>query len=154
MPIKVFFNGDLTVSSTVPGQGNMSYKSLAIAGFQQWTTAVGNTLDFTEVGTSAAADLVVNFATISNPTSPVAWSEQYTYSGSTITHATITLSAQQSGAAITPDLLQLMGAESFGAALGLGQSNNSNDIESANPSVTAPSQADINTLKTLYCSYF
>ena len=155
MPVKVFFNGDLTVSSTVAGQGSMDYQALALAGFQEWTTAVGNTLSFTQVNTAAQADIVVNFATINNPSSPVAWSEQFTFTGNTITGATVTLSAQQSGAAITPGLLQLMGAGILRRrTLGLGQSNNPNDIESANPTVTQPSQTDINTLKTLYCTYF
>ena len=154
MPVKVFINGDLTVNSTVSGQGAMDYSTLAQAGFNEWTNAVGNTLGYTLVNSAAQADIVVNFSTINNPNSPVAWSETYNYTGNTITSAQITLSAQTSGAAVTPALLQLMGAESFGAALGLGESNNSSDLTSANPTVTSPSTADINTLKSLYCSYF
>jgi hypothetical protein len=155
--IKVFFSGDLSVATTWPGVTTpLSYKALVIAGFNEWVTALGSKVSFVEVASATGADVTVSFqdSPIGNSAAWSTPSPGRVYTGSKLTSVNLRFVTQGSGAAISPDLLQLMGAEAFGAVLGLNQSTTITDITALGTTATAPSTRDLNTVKTLYCAYF
>lgn len=149
-PIKIYFGPDLTVPT--PG-GTTSYEQQVLTGFNEWTSRLGGGITYTQVTSAANADVTVSFATDSSTTNSAKWSSTATATNLAFSNVTVTFSASATGTETTA-LLQLMGAEAFGAVLGLPASTSPSDITNTATTATAPSTSDINTVKALYCSYY
>jgi hypothetical protein len=153
--LKVYFNGDLSITTSATGASNpVSFKAALITGFNEWITPLNSTISFTQVSSSSGADIVVNFANSNTAGNSASWTANRSYTGSTLTGANATFTAQQTGGSVEPATLTLIGAQAFGALLGLNPSSSVTDITNANTSATAPSTDDINTVKALYCADF
>ena len=153
--IKVYFNGDLSITTGASGATNpVSYKAAVIAGFNEWTAGLNNKITYTQVTSSSGADIIINFANSNTAGNAASWTANRSFSGSTLTGANATFTAQQTGGSVEPATLTLVGAQSFGALLGLNASPNATDITNANTTATTPSTSDLNTVKTLYCADF
>ncbi|MDR3709666.1 MAG: hypothetical protein P4L33_15315 [Capsulimonadaceae bacterium] len=154
-PIKVYFTNDLTVTTTTATPGvtsTASYETEVLNGFNQWTALLGSGITYSKVSSATGADIVVTFSTDTTTQSTAKWSVSATGTNY-ITSETATFTASSTGA-IAPSLLQQMGAEAFGTMLGLPNSSNTTDITNKNTTATGPSTLDINTAKTLYCTYY
>ena len=141
MPVRVFFFKDAKFT--------VARRSLSVAGFDQWVTATGSTINYTEVTLLANADVTVKF----DPTTQNGLT-QISFSGLSMSLAEINIGVKNQ-----TDLdLACIASHEFGHALGIdGHSDISGDLMYPihfSGEVCPISTRDLNTMKTGYCHLF
>lgn len=140
-PVRVHFVPDAHLTAARQTQ--------TLAGFDQWVTATDGVLRYQINASGAEADIVVRF----NPTTANGLA-RITYGGLTLRRVEIEIGVRN----LAPEDIQCIAAHEFGHALGIdGHSDDPDDLMYAVHFVGTPcpvSQADLNTLKTGYCSLF
>jgi hypothetical protein len=163
--IAVYFAASDATNVLSPSQV-ATYTASVLAGFNEWTSQLGNKFTYTQATSSAAADVVVTFTGNSAAVGDTAsWATSKSYTNGVLTSVALTMTATpqaindaSSDMTTASNLLLAMGAQAFASITGLPTSNVSTDITyptmGITPTVLTPSTRDINTFKSLYISYF